>query len=319
MDPREYRDARWYSLLREAEDLGLPAEDAAAVVARVLARQERRIRRAEDPDPIVREALADAVLGPPLREGRRRWPVAAAFAASLVALGLVVALTRPEPPPPDHLEDDQVPSLFGFDGPAARSLLEQRGLDVRLEPFRGCEVMGRVVGSDPQPGTTYDAGDSITVYTSLPASVECLQNYTDRVLAWALLDFANGRGPAPAFAARVWVYPGDGRRLVLDGDAAADPASWAESGVLAAVRAASDDVSLVSERPLVYAVPAIRVVRATEGLGSCGVPTPSVAGTADAMAVLVRPADRRGCALRVEVYRDDAGRVDAVALYRSSS
>lgn len=319
MDPQEYRDARWYALLREAEDLGLPPEQAADVVARVLADQQRRIRRAEDPDPLVRAALADAVLGPPDRTGSRRWPVAAALVAGLGALGLVLALTRPQAPPADHLRDDQVPSLFGFDGPTAARLLEERGLRVRLEAFSSCEVRGRVVASDPAAGTTYDDGDEVVVYTSLPVSNNCLPRYAYREAAWRFLDFANGRGPAPEFAQRVWVYPGDGRRMVLTGAQAADPRTWSGTGVFSAVRSASDDVALLSERPLLYAVPAIRVVRATEDLGRCGVPAEAVAGTADALAVLIRPADRRGCSLRVELYRDDEGRIESVALYRGSS
>src|SRR4051794_18623002 len=103
MDPREYRDAPWNSLLPEAEEPCVPVEDAPAVVARVLAGQERRIRRAEDPDPMVREALADAVRGPTGKPRRRRGPVAAVAVAALGALALLIALTWPEPPPSDHL------------------------------------------------------------------------------------------------------------------------------------------------------------------------------------------------------------------------
>ena len=58
MDPREYRDARWHTLLRTAEDLGVDPEQAPTVVEQVLAQQQARIRRAEDPDRLVRRALA---------------------------------------------------------------------------------------------------------------------------------------------------------------------------------------------------------------------------------------------------------------------
>lgn len=317
MDPQEYRDARWHALLREAEELGVPTEDAPAVVAGVLEQQRRRIRRAEDPDPLVREALADAVLGPPEPARRRRWP-AAALAAVLAGVGIAVLLTRPDPPPQDRLGDDQVPSLFGFDRESARRLLEDRGLEVLLRTFQSCEVRDRVVASDPGPGAVVDPGDEVVVYTSLPTSNNCLPRYADREAAWRFLDFANGRGPAPAFAPEVFVYPDRGRRLVLGGAKAADPEAWSDSGVFARVRAASGDVALVSERPLAYAVPAIRVVGATDDVGSCGVPEPSVAGTADVLAVLVRPADRTGCALRIELYRDPDGRIEGVAVYPAS-
>src|SRR4051794_16991682 len=319
MDPQDYRDARWHALLREAEDLGVCAEEAPDLVAGVLADQRRRIRRADDPDPVVPEALAAAVLGAAATSGRRRWPAAAGLAAALAVVGVVVALTRPQPPPTDHLDDDQLPSLFGFDGPTAKRLLEDRGLRVLLEPFPSCEVRDRVVASDPAPGSPYDSGDDVVVYTSLPSSNNCLPRYEYREAAWRFLDFANGRGPAPDFAPRVFVYPDDGTRLVLTDTEAADPRTWAGTGIFSQVRTASSDVALLSERPLLYAVPAIRVVPAGDDLGRCGVPATAVAGTADALAVLVRPADRRGCSLRIELYRDDLGRVESVALYRPAS
>lgn len=317
MDPEDYRDARWHSLLRAAADLGVPEEEAPALVQRVLAQQRRAIRRAEDPDPAVRAALEEAVLGPP-DAVRRRWPAALALAAALGTVGAAVAVTRPEPPPDDHLRADQVPSLFGYDGPSAQRLLEARGLKVRLQPFQSCEVQGRVVAVDPPPGSTYDDGDLATVYTAIPSDITCLTDYQDRALAWQWLDFVLGHGGAPGFAGRVFVYA-DGRRLVLDGSEAAGRVSWADTGVLTALADAANAVALVDEHPVRYAVPAIRVVAATEGLGHCGVPEPLVAGTADAFAVLVRSPDRTGCPLRIELYRDRSGRIEGVALYPASS
>ena len=40
MDPLEYRDARWYALLREAADLGVPEEEAPALGKPVLVFRE---------------------------------------------------------------------------------------------------------------------------------------------------------------------------------------------------------------------------------------------------------------------------------------
>lgn len=319
MDPREYLDARWHALVRTAVDLGVPEEDAPALVQRVLDRNQRRIRRAEDPDPLVHEALRDAVLGPPPAPPRRRTPRLLALVAALAAVGLGVALTRPDQPATDRLGDDQVPSLFGYDGATAQALLEDRGLSVTLKPRRACEVLDRVLGSIPPAGAPYGSGDDIVVYTSLPTNEPCLINYTDRETAWRMLDFANGRGDAPEFADRVFVYAAEsGPAVVLTGAEAADPASWRPTQVLAELRAASSEVALVDERPLTYSLPAIRVTDATEGLGRCGVPDPSVAGDADAFAVLIRPPGGSGCGVRLEVYRDD-GRIEAVALYPSPS
>ncbi|WP_243059546.1 PASTA domain-containing protein [Nocardioides sp. SR21] len=285
MDPREYLDARWHALVRAAVDLSVPEEDAPALVQRVLARNERRIRRAEDPDPLVHEALRDEVLGaPPAAPHGRRLPRALALAASLVAVGAGVALTRPDPPPDDRLHDDQVPSLFGYDGATAQQLLEDRGLRVTLKPRRACEVLDRVLGSIPPAGAPYESGDDIVVYTSLPADVDCLSNYTDRETAWRLLDFANGRGPAPELA---------------------DPTSAVAPDVLEALRDASAQVALVDERPLTYSLPAIRV-------------TPTDTGHADSFHLLVRPAGGIGRGVEVEVVRED-GEIGDVRLYASPS
>lgn len=319
MDPGDYRDARWHSLLRAAEDLGVDPEQAPGLVDEVLSAQQRRIRRAEDPDPLVREALTDRILGPPDDARRRRWPAVAALAIALATAGTVVALTRPEPPPADHLGADQMPSLFGYDGASAAALLEKRGLEVQRRPFRSCEVRDRVVASAPATGAPVARGERVVIYTALPADVSCLTDYGERELAWQLLDFANGHGPAPAFAPQVWVYPSDGPARVLTSTDAADRDSWQGTEVLSALRKASSDVALVQEHPLTYAIPAVRVVDVTDGLGECGVPTPSVAGTADVVAFIVRSADRTGCPLRVEVYRDRDRRIESVALYPASS
>ncbi|MGY2701377.1 hypothetical protein ACVW2K_000961 [Nocardioides sp. HB32] len=317
VDPGEYFDARWHSLVRAAVDLGVPDEEAPAVVQRVLDGNRRSIRRAEDPDPLVLDALHDAVLGATPRDDTRRRLGVGALLAVVAAIALVVAVTRPEQPLPDRLRGDQVPSLFGYDGADAEDFLESRGFDVTVEGARDCEVLGRVVASDPAPGTAYHRGDPITVYTSLPASLTCLTDYQDRATAWQLLDFANGRGGPPPFADRVFVFAGDATPVVLDRRDAERPEAWAGTGVLSGLARASDQVAMVTEHPLRYAIPAIRIARTDEGLGSCGVPDPSVAGTADAFSVLVRSPDRTGCPVRLDVYREGDSIV-ALAYYPAS-
>ncbi|WP_296607460.1 hypothetical protein [Nocardioides sp.] len=316
MDPQEYADARWHSLLRAAVDLGVDEDDAPALVRRVLAAQQHRIRRAEDPDPLVRAALTEEVLGP----GERRRPPWRAIGGAVVALAAVlavVAVTRPDEPPVDHLEDDQVPSIFGFGRQAAEELLTSRGLTVKVEPVRACEIEGRAIGSDPPRGTTYERGDPITLYTAVPSSITCLTDYQQRSTAWQLLDFANGRGAGPPFADRVGVRSAGGTESVLDHDAAADPGAWADTGVLDALRTATARVQLTDDRPLTYAVPALRIIGADEDFGPCPAPPP-LAGADDAFAVLVFSPTRDGCPLRLQVSRDDAHRVESVALYPAS-
>lgn len=319
MDPQEYFDARWHALLRAAVDLGVDEQDAPAVVRRVLAAQQRRIRRADDPDPLVHAALELDVRGPQEPREPRRPPwrtlVGVAAAAGLV-LGVVV-LTRPDEPPVDHLDDDQVPSVFGYGRAAAEDLLTGLGLEVTLEPMRACEIEGRAIGTEPARGTTYDRGDPITLYTAVPSSITCLTDYQQRSTAWQLLDFANGRGAGPPFADRVVVRAGDGTATVLDHDAAADPAAWADTGVLDALRTATSRVHLTDDRPLTYAVPALRIIGADEAFGPCGAPQPP-ADTGDAFAALVFSPTRVGCPLRLQVSRDDAHRVADVALYPAS-
>jgi hypothetical protein len=93
---------------------------------------------------------------------------------------------------------------------------------------------------------------------------------------------------------------------------------WSSTGVLAALRRAASDVSLTRTQPLTYAVPELQVLRPDQDTGRCGVPSPSVAGTSDAIAVVLQPAGGHGCGVRVELYRDARRRIDGVALYRPS-
>lgn len=318
MDPQEYADARWHSLLRATVELGIDEDDAPAVVRRVLAAQHRRIRRADDPDPLVLGALEQEVRG---RAAPRRpaWRALAGAVLAAAAVLAVVALTRPDEPPVDRLDADQVPSLFGFGRAPAQQLLTSLGLEVTVEPTRACEVADRVIGTDPGRGATYERGDPITLYTAVPANITCLTDYQQRSAAWQLVDLATGRGPGPPFADRVLVYTGDGSATVLTRTQAADPDAWSGTGVLAALRTAAGRVRLIDDNPLTYAAPALRVVRATEALGSCGVPEPVAPGAGEEFAALILAPTRAGCPLRLEVYREVGGRIRAVALYAGSS
>ena len=318
MDPREYVDARWYALLRAADDLGVPEEDAAPLVQQVLEANRRRIRRAEDPDPLVLDALRAAVLGPPPGSQRARWPwLVAAAAAVAIAVGVTAFVTAPDVDKQhdDQLRADQVPSLFGYDGAAARAMLDARGLDVTLRPFRACEIQDRVIATDPPTGATYAPGDAITVYTSIPADVACLSDYGDIEASWAFVDFLNGRGPAPSFSHRVVVYVGDGSGTVLTSPD--ELSRWADTGVPAAIRKASDRVALVGDHPLSYAMPTLSVRRTTGP--ECGVADPPVAGPDDALTFTIgAPAGRTSCPLRVDLFRT-RDVIDAVVLYPSLS
>ena len=324
MDPREYRDARWHALLRAAEDLGVAEERAPELVEQVLARQQRRIRRAEDPDPLVRQALSEAVLGPPERAPRRsRWPVAATAAAAAVALaaaGTVVALSRPEPPPADHLRrrPDALTLRVRRDGGARRcsSDAASRSSSGRSDPAR-CATGSSRASPQPERRTNAATGSSST-RRCLPTSPASPTTATARSPGSCSTSptGTDQRRRSPRGSGSI---PDEGPAQVLTGERRRRPDLLERTGVLAALHAASSEVALVREHPLTYAVPAVRVVGVDEGLGRCGVPDPSVAGTADVVAFVVRSADRSGCPLRVEVYRDESRRIESVALYPAPS
>jgi hypothetical protein len=346
MEPREYVDARWSALVRAAVLLGASEAEAPDLVRQVLADNQRRIRRAKDPDPLVHRALAAAIpqseltrfgaeqdletrremlmdsdeqpapapVGPPPRSRRRRWPLAAAATVALVTAGVTTTMTLRDTDdrPGDTLRADQVPSLFGYDVASAQAMLSQRGLAVTLRPLRACEVQDRVVATDPPTGTTYSPGDPITVYTSVPADITCLTDYQDVAAGWQFLDFANDRGTAPAFTDRVVVYYSDGPGTIVRH--AEDAAHWEGTRVLSAVRRATERVALVDDDPLTYALPTLDVRDADETTtDGCG--APDVGGPGQALSLVIgAPADRTSCPVRVDLYRH-RGLIDAVVLY----
>lgn len=348
MEPQEYVDARWSALVRAAVLLGASEAEAPELVRRVLADNRRRIKRAQDPDPLVHRALAAAIphaeltrfgaeqdletrremlmdtdesplpapVGTPVGARRGRWRLVVAGTTALVlAVGITFLVTPhgTDAPTDDTLRADQVPSLFGYDAAAAQSMLAQRGLDVTLEPFRACEVQGRAIGTDPPVGTPYSPGDAITVYTSVPANITCLTDYQNITAGWQFLDFANGRGAAPAFSESVVVYYSNGPGTTVQH--AGDAAQWEGTGVLEAVRRASDRVALVDDDPLAYAIPTLRVRESTEPADGCE--APAVAGQALSL-IIGEPADRNRCQVRVDLFRQD-GLIDAVVLYPGRS
>jgi hypothetical protein len=348
MEPRDYADVRRYALVRAAVELGVPAEDAPGLVERVLQEQARRIRKAEDPDPLVHEALAEAVRR---RGGRSRstadrthqadqtdpadqphqtdrpgvtgwraragWPAIVALAIALVAVGVAATALRPARPPAHHLRDDQVPSLFGYDVGSARRLLTGLGLDVSVRPIRSCEILGRAVGADPPTGATFRRGDHITLFAAIPANVECLTDYSERSSAWRFVDFATGHAPAPPFARRVRVYVGTGSPFVLPRAEAVDPASWAQTGVLSALRDASADVELTRDQPVTYAVPTLEIVPFTDRR-ACGGPLRPDVPSRPGLSFVIRAPAGGGCLVHVDLLQtseDPAAPIAAVVLH----
>ena len=201
---------------------------------------------------------------------RRIWPLAAA-ATSLVIIVSGVVLTRsgddntqpaaPSPTAPDdgrfRLGPDQIPSMFGYSEEDAVDLLQDRGLEVATSLVATAPPMeadcgeqpGRVVDVLPAPGTLVSPGDRVRLEIADGtggATAYCLPQPM-RPEAWALVDFANGRGPSPDVAEGVDLAP-----------------------VLAKLRDWSDDVSRYEVNSLHFDTPIMST--SLDSSHACGTP-----------------------------------------------
>jgi len=189
---------------------------------------------------------------------RRRWPVLAAAAAVLAVVGVGAALglrsgddvpAGVEAVPrvdfqgrPDVLGEDQLPSVFGYSGEDARAMLTDHGLSPTLRhEFVACnQPGGRALRTVPAVGTHFEPGDTVVLIVGRTRHAPCPMN-ADAIRAWQLIDFANGRGPAPDFAEEVWVAANDDSQ-VITGAAATDPAIWVDGSPLGVLRQQSSEV-----------------------------------------------------------------------------
>lgn len=302
VDVGEYRTARWTRLVERAQELGCSAEQAEALVEEVLAGERRRIARAEDPDPLVHEALARRLApAPPARRpwspAVRRWAVASVVALVLAAVvaALVVRL-RPEPPPPPATV--RVPSLFGLDADGAQQVLERAGLRVEVVPTPACEPEDLVVRADPLAGRTVEVGSTVRVSAALTLeTTSCAARLRLRREAWRFVAFARGAAP-PTFARTVLVVVDGAPGATLSGQAAGDRERW--SGLLDLVVAAGS-----AEQP------ALAVSEGPATPRTCGVARPL--GTERRPALRLR-VGRAACPLTLDLYRSSGG-IDAVVAY----
>jgi len=191
---------------------------------------------------------------------RRRWPVLAATAAVLAVVGVGAALgpgdlgSDPVAPsdtiprvdfqvPENSVGPGQIPSVFAYDGSSAQAMLLALGLHVLIAPDPMCGSAGRATFTDPRVGAIYSPGDAVTLRVSTPptGAVACSKPDSED-LAWQLIDFANGRGTAPAFADEVWVAANNDSD-VIPAARAADPDSWVDGTPLGVLRQLSQEVS----------------------------------------------------------------------------
>jgi hypothetical protein len=201
----------------------------------------------------------------PIAPVRRRTPyllgaaavVVAVVSASLVGLAIdhgkdrpdpsrTVKLPSPEmlPPSSQHytLRPDQTPLLVGWKIDDARQLLESRGVKVstRHDANFACRMpSGRVASTDPTVGSRVRGGDVVTLVLPPERVHDCVGEGwpPDLDLAWRLVDFAEGRGPAPAFAHKVTLWLGTRFSRTITAQQAKDPANWvvcSDNGVVCA-------------------------------------------------------------------------------------
>jgi hypothetical protein len=300
VDFDQYVAARYGRLIEHAVLLGCAEGEAGTYVDQVLLEQRSRIRRADDPDPLVREALERAISGTPER-GRRAGPlVAIGLLAIAVAVG--AALTYRPPPRP-------VPSLFALDGSQARQLLEDQGYDVRLRPARSCEPQGLVLGSDPPTGARVREGATITVRTAVPADVFCQAQFLARADAWEFVAFALGGG-APPFADTVRLLVSGSMPRTFTHEEAAESGRWDEAFDL--IAAAAHGAATTST-----GMPALRVDATLPPDLWCGVPRPTETARRFALRLQIDPGSSRkgtGCPLTIDLYRSERV-IDTVVVY----
>jgi hypothetical protein len=260
----------------------------------------------------------------PAADRRRRWlaPVLAGAASVLLVVGGVALVSDggthgnvPTPDPATTRNEPSgagIPSVFGYDADSAERLLTSAGLVVTRRPSYTCRTSDRAVRTSPTAGNPYQSGASVTLFvTEQPPAARCAVPPLD-ALAWQLLDFANGRRPAPAFASEVTVYV-DGQRTVLAGEQAANPRTWSTGSALGLLAAASRQKEL---REGFTATPVLRVHTDDGTQFACGgqeLPT-ALSGRQSLWLSIEIPTDGPSMSCTFANVFLDEGRVDALVV-----
>jgi len=302
MDFDEYVAARYGRLIEHAVLLGCAEGEAGGCVDRVLLEQRKRISKADDPDPLVHEALERAIGGTPERRSRTGPFVAVGLLAVAVAVGVALAY-RPPPEP--------MPSLFALSGDEAATLLEGQGLEVVLRPARACEPQGLVLGSEPAAGDLVQDGATVTVRTAVPSGPACDALYPDRSDAWRFLAFALGNGAPPEFARTVTVVVDHQDPYPLDHVAAMDPDRW--GGLFRRIARVAQAAA-----PTETGMPRLTVRGSLLPTVQCGVPKPAGTGNRRVLRLEIdsrAAGDLEGCPLTIDLYRGSDHVIDGVVVY----
>ena len=308
MDVDEYRAARRTRLIELATELGVPTDESALMVDQVIEEQQRRIRRAGDPDDVVIPALRHRVLA-----GRRRGRssmVVSLLALTLAAAVLAVAMAYVAR---DDVRTPTVPFLLGFTADEAARTLERDDIAVRVVGVPQCNPAGQVLGSDPPAGSAVGTDEVVTVIaTSLP-QWDCPADAAARARAWTFLRFLVGGSARPDFAPGVRLYV-DGEAVVVV--AGADHATAPEWRSV--VR---DPVLRYVSRPAPNPLgqPVVSVSRGIPPPSTCGHPRTTPAGAVARSTRLVLMAGGEGsapgCGLTIDLFTNVLGKISGVSLY----
>ena len=155
-------------------------------------------------------------------------------------------------------------------------------------------------------GTRFQPGDAVTLYvTQIPPNARCVEP-ADEDAAWRFLDFANGRGPAPAFADEVTLYVDGEKTGTVSSAEAADPANW---GVTSAISEIREQTAVLRQINGTWVTPAMSAQRRPEE--DSAVPGPVEDRPALRLSVDVPVDGIFHIPLTVDLYRTD-GRIDTV-------
>ena len=313
MDLQDYRAARHRRLVEMATELGVPADRAAAVVDRVIEDQRRRIVRSADPDQVVVPALREEVLG-----GRSRRPLLAVVVLIAVVAAVFAVTILTGPPDPEKVERRAatVPALVGLTSAEAVSALERAGLSSRVDPVPQCDPAGQVLGSVPPSGDTVRPDEVVVVIATATPSWSCPPDAAGRVQAWAFLRFLVSGSARPHLAPEVRLYVDGEAAGTADGTHSATAPDWRgrvrDPVVAYAVRPVANDLGQ----------PVVSITSGPPPPTTCGLPTSSPSGVADAPTRVVLTVGGAGsgggpglgCQLTIDLFEDDDGAIAAVSV-----
>ena len=304
MDVEEYRAARRSRLVELAVDLGVPPDEAGPVVDRVIVEQQRRIRRAEDPDDVVVPALRDEVLDG--RSGGRTSTVVVLTALVAVVAAVVIAYVARDGTAPT------VPAVLGLTTSEAARALERDDIAYRVSSVPQCNPADQVLGSDPPAGSTVGTDDLVTLIATSTPEWRCPDDAAARARAWTFLRFLVSGSARPDFAQGVRLFV-DGEEVTVVGGA--EPATT--SGWRSVVR---DPVLRYVSRPAPNPLgqPVVSISQGVPPATTCGHPraTPAGAVLPSTRVVLAAGGEgSAGCGLTIDLFDNVLGAISGVALY----